>query len=278
MNLIDIADNIELKDGIWFSKNTSEISYPKDGNQLCFQIEEHNFWFKHRNNCITETIKNFFSGIYFVDVGGGNGYLASELEKNGIQTLLVEPGIDGILNARKKGLKNLLCSTLENAVFRNASLNAIGIFDVLEHKKDDLFFLSTIGNILTEKGQVFLTVPSFNILWSGYDDLAGHYHRYTLQGITEKLEQAGFKIEYATYIFSILPIPIFLFRTIPSAIGMKRHCNIDTLRRDLVKNDKIFGRFSDKIWAQEISLIKRKKKIPFGSTCLVVARKKPIIN
>ena len=81
MNLMDIADNIELNDGIWFSKKISEISYPQDGNQLCFQIEENSFWFKHRNNCILGTIKNFLPSGYFVDVRGGNGYLASELKK-----------------------------------------------------------------------------------------------------------------------------------------------------------------------------------------------------
>ena len=54
-----ISENLILKDGIWFSKDKGIVSYPKDGNDLCFQLEENSFWFHHRNNCIISVVNRF---------------------------------------------------------------------------------------------------------------------------------------------------------------------------------------------------------------------------
>ena len=66
-----IRSKLEYKDGIYFSQNTSKISFPKEGYQNCFQIEDNSFWFKHRNNCIIEIINNFPPPGIILDVWGG---------------------------------------------------------------------------------------------------------------------------------------------------------------------------------------------------------------
>src|SRR6266487_5238914 len=99
IDLTAIAANLELKNGIWYSKNTSPISYPEHGNDMCFQIEEDSFWFKHRNNCILELVKNYPAGEIFLDVGGGNGFVTLALQQAGYNAILVEPG-NGVRNAQ----------------------------------------------------------------------------------------------------------------------------------------------------------------------------------
>ena len=47
------------KDGIYYSAASEAVSYPEAGNEACFQIEEQAFWFRHRNNCTRELVKNF---------------------------------------------------------------------------------------------------------------------------------------------------------------------------------------------------------------------------
>ena len=274
MDLMNIADNLEFKDGIWFSKKISETAYPQGDREPYFQMEEKSFWLKHRKNCVLQVVKNFPPGGFLADVGGGSGYLAFELEKNGFLAFLVEPRIDKVLRAKERGLKNILCSTLADAKFRCGSLQAVGIFDVLEHQEDDAAFLSEIKASLADGGRMFLTVPSFNILWSSGDDFMRHYRRYTLSGITKKLQRAGFQIEYSTYIFSILPVLIFLFRKIPALLGMRSQNAEEALRKDYVRNYPVVGGFLDRLWRQEMLRVSRKKKINFGSSCLVVARKR----
>ena len=47
------------EDGIYYSAASEAVSYPEAGNEACFQIEEQAFWFRHRNNCTRELVKNF---------------------------------------------------------------------------------------------------------------------------------------------------------------------------------------------------------------------------
>jgi hypothetical protein len=77
------------KDAIYYSARTRKLSYPEDGNEDCFELEDESFWFKHRNNCIIEVVKRFNPKDIFFDIGGGNGFVAKGLENNGVQTVLV---------------------------------------------------------------------------------------------------------------------------------------------------------------------------------------------
>lgn len=275
--MIDISNytnSLEKRDGILFAQNEKEISYPKGGNDLFFQIEENSFWFKHRNNCIIESVKKHSPKEVFFDIGGGNGYVAKGLEDCGIETVLIEPGINGCLNAKKRNLKNVVCSTLEYASFRKDSLGSAGMFDVVEHIEDDEAFLSTIHSYLKSNGLVYITVPAFSFLWSTEDNDAGHYRRYTVKQLENKLKSVGFSIEYSTYIFSVLPIPVFFFRTLPSILRFNRKsAEIDKHKKEHSSKSGIIDKILNRVWSFELSRIKSGKRLPFGGSCLVIARK-----
>jgi len=275
MNMLEkYTEGLIERDGIFFAKKESIISYPKEGNEHCFQIEEDSFWFNHRNNCIIETVTKYSPNEVFFDIGGGNGFVAMGLEKNGITTALIEPGIEGCLNAKKRGVSNIVCSTLEDASFMNNSIHAIGLFDVVEHIENDTVFLKLINNYLVENGLVYITVPAFNALWSDEDDHAGHFKRYTTKKLENILKESGFKIEFSTYIFSILPIPVFFFRSLPSRLGLNKNANkIDKHINEHKSKKGIADKVLNSIWRWELNRIKKGKKIPFGGSCLVVARK-----
>ncbi|MEM7550843.1 MAG: class I SAM-dependent methyltransferase [Bacteroidota bacterium] len=272
MSLNDFTSNLELKDGIWFSSDVKKISYPKAGNDAYYQVEENSFWFKHRNNCIVELLSRFPPNGAIFDVGGGNGFVSKRIQSEGYEAVLVEPGIAGVLNAKRRNLKNVICSTLEGVKAESNSLPAIGVFDVVEHLPDDMAFLKTAYELLVEGGKIYITVPAYNTLWSQDDVDAGHYRRYTIKSINKKLQSLNFEIEFSTYMFSILPFPIFLFRTIPSLFSKKsnspdKHSNI---QEDHIQDNKLLER----IWWWELSRVKKLTKIPFGSSCLLVASKK----
>ncbi len=99
-----IAENLILRDdNIWHSKSDSVISYPDDGNEICFQVEDQSFWFNHRNRIIVKVVQRFPpQGVVF-DVGGGNGFVSLALSNAGIEAVLLEPGMRGIINARERG-------------------------------------------------------------------------------------------------------------------------------------------------------------------------------
>ncbi len=275
MNIKEIAKNIEKgDDGIYYSKSKSKISYPEAGNENCMQIEENSFWFSHRNNIISSVVATFSKLKTFFDIGGGNGFVSKGLQIKGIETVLVEPGIIGAKNAKKRNIENVICSTLEDAQFEKCSLGAVGLFDVVEHIENDIQFLKNIFEYLENEEYIYITVPAFNMLWSKDDDDAGHYRRYSLKDLEKMLKTVGFSIEYSTYFFSILPFPIFLFRSLPSKLGLNRKSN------DLSKHQKehqpkkgILNTIMNKIWSIEETQIQNMKRLKFGGSCLVVGKK-----
>ena len=273
VNLSSICNSLEKKDGVWFSKSTSKISYPEEGNLTCFQVEDSSFWFRHRNNCILSALINFPPNGLLFDIGGGNGFVSSMLQEHGYEVVLVEPGVTGALNAKKRGLNNVVCSTLEDANFSRGTMPAVGAFDVIEHIEADRSFVTQLKGYLHVGGRLYLTVPAFNILWSGEDRIAGHYRRYTLAGICKLLREVGFEINYSTYIFSILPLPIFLFRTLPSLLGIKRDQSLEKTKAEHHRKGSVFSGILEKIWRKELEMIKKRRKILIGSSCLVIAEK-----
>jgi hypothetical protein len=274
MDIENYTKGLTLKDGIYFSQRTSAISYPEKGNEDFFKIEDQSFWFKHRNSCIYEAFKKYATSNLFFDIGGGNGFVAKYLEDQKIETVLIEPGVNGCLNAKNRNLKKVICATLQEANFENNVLPNVGLFDVVEHIEDDLGFLKMIYNYTQNSGLVFITVPAYNFLWSNEDKDAGHYRRYTTQTISETLTKAGFKIEYASYIFSPLPLPIYLSRSLPSKLGFNKksddftkHKNEHNIKKGMIQS------VMDYFLRKEISKIREGKKTAVGSSCFVVAKK-----
>lgn len=273
MNISEITQNLKFHDGIWVSKAHVQIAYPTEANKIYSEIEENSFWFNHRNKIILKAIQCFSgSSRHFTDIGGGNGFTASFLGKNGYETILVEPGEYGIHVAKQRGVIHLINSSLQDAGFLKEVLPNVGLFDVLEHIKDDIDFLKQIENVLTDNGKVFITVPAFNYLWSQNDVNAQHYRRYTTKTFRSVAEAAGFKISYATCFFRFLPFGIFLFRSVPYRLGIK----FKRLYSKATKEHK--NGFASKLMSflgeSELNAIGKKRTLNFGSSCLFVLQKK----
>jgi SAM-dependent methyltransferase len=268
----EIATNLELGEhGIWFSKGKSNISYPSEGNAACFEIEDDSFWFQHRNRCITSVVHGFPPAGTIFDLGGGNGFVALGLQQRGWRSIVVEPGITGAVNARKRGLE-VICATFEDAHFRLHSLPAVGLFDVLEHIEDGGQFLRMLGERLIVGGRIYLTVPAYRWLWSAEDVSAGHFRRYTLSSLARVLGQSGFDVEFASYIFSPLPVPILLKRTIPTLLGRRKTENFDEAIREHRGGSSTVQSLAGSVFKWELQRLERKRTIPAGGSCLVVAK------
>lgn len=274
ITLEEYTSELIEKDGILFSRKESQVSYPESGNKNCFELEDSSFWFIHRNQCILQMARKFCPDALFFDIGGGNGYVAKGLEDHGFKTVLIEPGLAGCQNARKRQLRTIVCSTLENASFKKNSLPTVGLFDVVEHIENDQAFLESITAFLKPGGFVFITVPAYQALWSNEDKDAGHFRRYSLHQLEQVIRKAGLQVRYSSYIFSILPLPVFFFRTLPSIFGMNKHS--DNPDRHKEAHRGMFGagrKLLQKFLDWELNRIRQGKRIPFGGSCFVVAQK-----
>ena len=274
----DIATNVVRNDkGLWVARSQRAVSYPDEGNEACLAIEDRSYWFSHRNKVIVHLVQTFPPDGALFDVGGGNGYVSMALQQAGIQAIVVEPGPDGALNAKKRGLP-VIHSTLQDAGFKKESVAAFGLFDVLEHIERDRAFLETLHACLVEDGLLYLTVPAFNALWSFNDERGGHFRRYTTRLLDSKLTSAGFTVRYCSYFFAGLVPAILVFRSIPSRLRLRRsHSRVRT-KREHTKPSGVAGRLWERYLTLELNRMKEGKRIPLGSSCIAVAQKRNLVN
>ena len=270
IDLAALAPSLRLDPaGYWSAPGSDAVSYPAEGNDFCFAVEEASFWFAHRNRAIAEAMRAFppADGPVF-DVGAGNGFVAAALQAEGFEVVAVEPNEAGAANAVRRGVSPVVRGTLESAGFRDATAGAIGLFDVVEHIDRDREFMLSLRRYLRPGGRVYLTAPAFPALWSDEDVHAGHFRRYTVASLGALLRGSGFEVEYATYFFSPLPLPIFFLRALPSRL-VKRTTPAEPRHRVGGKRTRAA---MERLLRFELARIRRRAAIPFGSSCLAVAR------
>jgi SAM-dependent methyltransferase len=268
-DLTHFADGLlRHPDGIWRGRGTEPVSYPADGNSDCFALEDSSFWFTHRNACLLTLLQRFPTCGPFFDIGGGNGFVSTAFQQNGgLPVVMVEPGAAGIRHAQARGLRTLVLATFKEARFRNGSLPAIGFFDVLEHIEDEQGFLGEVRRCLAANGRIYLTVPAGHWLWSDADVQAGHYRRYTFISLRRALNRAGFRPLFMSKIFSVLPPPLFLCRSLPSLFGHRRLPNQSYSSQHRPRGQGLMAL----VWQWELARLAGGRSIPCGTSCLAVA-------
>jgi len=276
--LREIAPNLELgPEGWWSSRTVSDVSYPEEGNALCFAVEDSSFWFGHRNRCILEVMKLFPPAGVVFDVGGGNGYVARAIQESGSEVVLVEPGLAGVRNAVRRGIRQVVRATLEDVGVLPGTIPAVGLFDVVEHIQDDSGFLTAINRLMLPGGRAYISVPAYQALWSNEDKLAGHARRYTVPSLRDVLERAGYEVEFATYFFGFLPLPVLLFRAIPFRLGIaSAKISEEGVRSDHEPNPASAW-VLHKLMQRELAKISARRALSMGGSCLVVARKRGML-
>lgn len=267
LDLHSCTENLkEVSEGLWINKSQdTEVSYPESHHDLLLEEQETSFWYRHRKKCLSQVLKTFPTPV-LLDIGASNGVLSAHLSKS-TQVAMLEPHAAGIQNAARLGVKPLIQSSFQQAGFKENCIPAAGLFDVLEHIEDDLSFLKEVVRCLQPGARLYITVPAYQTLWSDFDKRVGHFRRYNRQNLTKTLIDAGLQIEYFTYLFSPLPIPILFKRTFnsheKSAAAGNHHYNINSL----------MGRILNALLRPEYFMIKNKLGIPLGSSCLCVASK-----
>jgi len=274
-NWIPSSPQLRFHEGIWLPRGPiSPISYPEQANDFFSEIETTSFWFHHRNDCVLAMVRQYAPQGMFYDIGGGNGWVSLALERNGIPTVLVEPG-HGVHHARRRGLPRIVQSSLATAGFDHETLPAAGCFDVIEHISDEVDFCRLIHDLLQPGGHLFCTVPAGPWLWSEEDEAAGHCRRYTAAQLSKLLEQTGFQVIFLSHIFSWMSFPLFLGRTLPGWLSGRKKDGLSVNRktaqdhhlpdwlRPLVSS---FHRW-------ELDRLESGRSVPWGTSILAVARK-----
>lgn len=263
---------VEDGDGVWHGHENDQVSYPSDGCKSAFAFEETSFWFLHRNRVIVDAIRRTAPPPrLFLDVGGGNGFVTCALVRAGYPSVILEPSAAGAANARTRGLTHVIRSDFRTCLFQPGRFEIVGLFDVIEHVKEDIDFLRGVASILRPGGLVVVTVPAFQGLFSPDDTAAGHFRRYTRAAIAAVLRAAGFQPVRLSYFMAATVLPVLLLRTVPGWLGLRtgmdraRDCREHSGRSPL-------HRAATAILHAEANVLARGGSIPMGTSCLAIGQ------
>ncbi|HEY9140980.1 MAG TPA: hypothetical protein VIN93_08815 [Bryobacteraceae bacterium] len=199
--------------------------------------------------------------------------MAWAIQESGQEVVFVEPGLTGAQNAVKRGVRQVVRATVEGAEVSPETLPAVGLFDIVEHIRDDSGFLTGINRLVIPGGRVYITVPAYQWLWSGEDILAGRLRRHAVRTLCRLLEDTGYAVEFATYFFGFLPLPILLRRVLPYRLGLApKKLSEEAIRSDHELSHPLAGRILETLPRWELSRIAELCPLRMGGSCMAVAR------
>jgi hypothetical protein len=144
-----------------------------------------------------------------LDLGCGDGFLIDRLcpaSVRAIEAVDIYLTVDQV--ATFAAMRPRVTFHNSYASLTEQGYSLITMFDVLEHVEDDAFFLQeTVSRLAAPGAHIFCTVPAFQTLFSAHDTFLHHQRRYSLAGLTQFLERAGFTVLRSGYLFAtLLPI------------------------------------------------------------------------
>lgn len=163
-----------------------------------------NHWYyRSKTKAVSQLLKT--KKVYkILDVGAGSGFFSKYLlsHSQAKEAWCVDISYDNDSEALEAG-KPLYFRRSINTIDADLVL----LMDVLEHVDDDVALLKDYVDKVP-KGTLFLiSVPAFDILWSGHDEFLGHKRRYTLRQLEDVVKLSTLDVKKGVYYFAVaLPI------------------------------------------------------------------------
>jgi SAM-dependent methyltransferase len=147
-----------------------------------------------------------YIGDNLLEVGAGMGTFSkaitkrynkklTAIEPSNMLSKLQEVMAEEIAENKVTTLKGFLGDNVKNL----NKIDTIFYSNVLEHIKDDQTELQTAFDLLEPGGHILTYTPANPSLYCEMDEEIGHYRRYTLSEMKEKMLKAGFEIKEAYY-------------------------------------------------------------------------------
>lgn len=230
------------------------------------ELEERHWWFVARRKIVLGALEHHLGrrrGLEILDAGCGGGATLHSLRRYGSPRGM-ELSEEAVRYARERG-RDVVEGSIERMPFASGEFDLALALDVIEHVPDDQRALEELWRVLRPGGSLLVTVPALEVLWSAHDEANGHYRRYTLGGLRDAVEAAGFTAVHATYFNTLLFPPILAARTLGRLRGKSGGSDVAETSRPL--NAVLEGIFS-----LEAPLAGR-ARLPIGVSALCLARK-----
>lgn len=230
------------------------------------ELEERHWWFVGRRRILLGVLEQNLplkGEMEILDAGCGGGATMKSLRRYG-RVRGMEISEEAVEYNRERG-REVILGSIEEMPFPDESFDLALALDVIEHVPDDLRALEELFRVLRPGGFLLVTVPALQMLWGAHDMAAGHYRRYTLSGLRERVKRLGFEIVAATYFNTLLFPAVFAAR-------MLERLHPKGAASDVREVPRFLNFLLTEVFSLEAPLTQR-MKLPFGVSTLCFVRK-----
>ena len=202
-----------------------------------------------------------------LDAGCGSGRNMVELARLGTVTG-VELSEASVALARERDVGEVIAGSVLEMPFADDSFDLAVSLDVIEHLEDDLGALRELRRTVAPGGALLVTVPAYQWLWSGHDEINHHHRRYTRRTLQRVAEQAGWSQLRTTYFNSLL-LPVAIVLRVLERVNRAKTTETSL---DLWIPPEPVNWLLERPLTLEAALIARGGRIPAGLSLLAVFR------
>jgi SAM-dependent methyltransferase len=230
--------------------------------------EDRHWWYRGRRIVLARAIADLLlpRPARILDAGCGSGRNMVELARLGTVTG-VELSTTSVSLARGRNVGDVIEGSVAEMPFDADSFELAVSLDVIEHLSDDLDALRELRRVVSPGGSLLVTVPAYQWLWSGHDEINHHHRRYTRRSLQRVAEQAGWKQTRTTYFNSLLLPVAILLRALDRLSTKTTESSLD-----LWVPPEPLNWLLERPLVLEAALIGRGGRIPAGLSLLAVYR------
>lgn len=196
--------------------------YHKKNGKYFSVISDNNFTYYNHLKALKIPLSNV-SPIRVLDVGCGVGTLAFYMANKGNQVHAIDLSPDAIKIAEEfkafSGMTNVNFQAIEiSALPADLRFDLVTCTEVIEHIPDEKEFAKRLASSTSSGGYLLLSTPSVNAplfrlgLLDNFDKEVGHLRRYSIDSISNLLEESGFTIVSAWKTESIIRNVLFTYK------------------------------------------------------------------
>jgi SAM-dependent methyltransferase len=232
------------------------------------RAEDTHWWYRGRRTVLNRVVEDLGlpPGARILDAGCGSGRNMIELARFGTVSA-IELSQASVELARARDAGEVVEGSVLEMPYADASFDLATSLDVIEHLDDDVAALRELRRVVAPGGVLLATVPAYQWLWSGHDEINHHRRRYTRATLAAAGERAGWREVRTTYFNSLLlPIAILL-RLLERVSSKPTESSLDLWVPPAPLNWLL-----ERPLALEAALIGRHRRIPAGLSLLTVFR------
>jgi len=240
------------------------------------RIEREHWWFRARRSILGNLLDRTIEpkpARRILDIGCGTGESSRHLSRWGDVTAF-DISSCALSFCKRSEFHSAVQGDAMRLPFADGTFDLVCGLDMIEHLTDDRAALAEIHRVCRPGGQVLITVPAVQLLWSDHDVLNHHFRRYQRSQLRRLMAGAGLEIDVISYFNSLMFPPILGIRLVGRLIRWLRP------RREIISD---FAHSSagalapvlHRIFAMEGPLLGR-VPMPLGVSLICLARKAPL--